>query len=174
MTYEQLLDAVSAQCDLLRTHLNNTTEQLNAFTKRLIQISQQLRKNIPLRDETFAADFNGFCQELRTYINEKEPIWASLRASLRARRNKDQTSADLALPAKGFNNRAKMLSRVCDEFTTSYTLFCKEYKRFTAAKLNVWLLTSCQTDLENLTGKILFLARELARKTEQNRRPHED
>ena len=55
---------------------------------------------------------------------------------------------------------------------TVYDLFCKNYKGFTAAKLNVWLLTSCQTDISNLTGKVLFLAREISKKTEQNRSPH--
>ena len=171
MTCEQLLDSVSAQCDLLRTHINSSTGQLVAFTKRLVQISQQLRKNIDVRDEMFAQEFNVFCQELRTYINEKEPIWQTLRNALRTQTNWE---GSLALAAKGFNSRAKMLSRASDEFVTAYTLFCKEYKNFTAAKLNVWLLTSCQTDFENLTGKILFLAREIARKTEQNRSPHEN
>ena len=60
---------------------------------------------------------------------------------------------------------------MCDEFTTEYDIFGKQYKNFTAAKLNMWLLTSCQADINNLTGKVVFLAREIARKTEQNREP---
>ena len=59
-----------------------------------------------------------------------------------------------------------------DEFETEYDSFCANYKGFTAVKLNVWLLTSCQSDIGSLTGKMLFLARELSRKTEQNRSPY--
>ena len=81
-------------------------------------------------------------------------------------------TGELSLPAKGLNSRAKALRRACDEFETEYDDFCKNYKGFTAAKLNVWLLTSCQTDISSLTGKVLFLARELSRKTEQNRSSH--
>ena len=54
-------------------------------------------------------------------------------------------------------------------FTTAYDIFCRTYKKFTAAKLNVWLLTNCQTDGSNLTSKILFLARQIVSQTEKNR-----
>ena len=69
-------------------------------------------------------------------------------------------------------SRAKTLSRACDEFITAYDIFARTYKGFTAAKLNVWLLTSCQSDYSSLTGKILFLAREIVKQTEQKRGIH--
>ena len=171
MTTEQLLEKISSQCDQLRTEMLVATGEVAQFDKRLEQILQQLHKNIEVRDTTFAEEFNSFCQQLRAQVNDQETLWMQLRADIRSRKE-NEWEGFLALPAKGLNSRAKTLSRACDEFITAYDAFCRNYKNYTAAKLNVWLLTSCQTDFANLTGKILFLAREIAQKTERNRTPY--
>lgn len=171
MTCEQLLNTVSKQCDELRAFILSTTVQLHQFDKRLLQISQQLFKKIEVRDNEFATEFNAYCRQLREQINEQEPIWNALRTETRSHKD-NEWDASLSLAGKGLSNRAKTLSRACDEFTTAYDTFCKHYKNYTQAQLHVWLLTSCQADISTLTGKILFLAREIARKTEKNRGPH--
>jgi len=171
MTCDELLNTVSKQCDELRAFILSTAGQLGNFDKRLRQILQQLYKNIEVRDTQFAPEFNEYCRHLREQVDEQEPIWTALRSDIRTHKD-NEWEGSLALAAKGLNSRAKALSRACDEFTTAYDVFCKQYKKFTAAKLNVWLLTSCQTDIANLTGKILFIAREIARKTEKNRGPY--
>lgn len=168
MTCEELLTNISHQCDLLRDEIAAAAQSLREFNRRLEQILQQLRKNIDVRDGDFAAQFNAYCLDFRKQLDDREPFWTQARAAARQCKDSDWT-ADLALPAKGLNSRAKTLSRACDELTTAYDLFAKNYKNFTAAKLNVWLLTACQSDVEVLTGKILFLAREIAKKTEKNR-----
>lgn len=171
MNCELLLDQISARCDKFRADLVAAAHNLRDFNRRLEQIIQQLHKDIAVRDESFAAQFNQYCFNLRQTLDADEPFWTQSRAQIRTCRDSDWTG-DLALAAKGLNSRAKTLSRACDEFTTAYDAFCKNYNGFTAAKLNVWLLTSCQNDTSNLTGKILFLAREIAKKTEKNRGPH--
>ena len=171
MTPQELLDQTSVQCDGFRIFVQQQTTRLSDFERRLEQIIQQLRKNIEVRDTQFAEQFNQFVQDLRDTLNKREPVWTELRGQIRQVSDRCWTG-DLALAAKGLNSRAKALSRACDEFGTEYDLFCKNYKGFTAAKLNVWLLTSCQTDMANLTGKIVFLAREISRKTDQHRNPH--
>lgn len=171
MNCEELLEQISARCDALRADLNAAAQNLREFNRRLEQIVQQLHKNIDVRDGDFAAQFNEYCLNLRQRLDEGDPFWTEARAEIRSRKDADWTG-DLALAAKGLNSRAKTLSRSCDEFTTAYDLFYKNYKSFTAAKLNVWLLTSCQNDVSSLTGKILFLAREIAKKTERNRGPY--
>jgi hypothetical protein len=168
MTPEELIEKTTVQCDSLRTLVQQQTTLLADFDRRLGQILQQLRKNIEVRDTEFADNFNQFAQDLRDTLNKREPVWTKLRAQIRQVPSK-QWTADLSLSAKGLNIRAKTLSRACDEFETEYDQFCKNYKSFTAAKLNVWLLTSCQTDIANLTGKIVFLAREISRKTDSYR-----
>ena len=168
MTCEELLTQISQQCDLLRDEILSAAQSLREFNRRLEQILQQLRKNIEVRDGDFAPQFNDFCLNFRKQLDAQEPFWTQFRTAARQCKASDWT-ADLALSAKGLNSRAKTLSRACDELTTAYDLFAKNYKNFTAAKLNVWLLTSCQNDVDVLTGKILFLAREIAKKTEKNR-----
>ncbi len=168
MNTEILLEQISTQCEALRTLLQQQTTSLRDFGRRLVQIVQQLRKNLEVRDNDFAPQFNEFCKDLRDTLDKREPVWTELRAQIRQTPTKNWTG-DLALEAKRFNSRAKALSRADDEFNTEYDIFCKEYKNFTAAKLNVWLLTSCQNDLSMLTGKILLLAREIARKTDEHR-----
>ncbi len=171
MTTELILEKLSGQCDSLRGAVSQAAQNLCELNRRLTQISQQLHKNIEVRDGDFAEDFNAYCLQLRKQLDEQETAWAALRTQARAYKPTDW-NAGLALPAKGFNSHAKMLSRVCDEFTTAYDIFARTYKGFTAAKLNVWLLTTCENDCSNLTGKILFLAREIAKHTERNRGKH--
>ena len=172
MNTTQLLTDLSAHCAKLHALVVSSSQELAALQKRLEQIVQQLRKNIEVRDQNFAAEFNAFCQELRTQVDAWEPQWTQLRTLTRTFKPQDW-SADLALPAKGFNSQARALSRAQDEFTGIYDAFNRTYKGFTAAKLNVFLLTACQTDTENLTSKILFLAREITKYTERNRGTHD-
>lgn len=167
-TPETLLETISTQCDRLRTLFVGSTQELHELTRRLEQIVQQLRKNIDVRDTNFATDFNDYCQQLRKNLDAQEITWTEIRAQVRTRKPSEWTE-DLVLPAKGINSRAKTLSRACDEFITAYDIFARVYKGFTAVKLNVWLLTACQGDASLLTGKILFLAREIAKYTEQKR-----
>ncbi len=167
-TTETLLETISTQCDSLRTLLVGATQELHELTRRLEQIVQQLRKNIDVRDANFATDFNDYCQQLRKKLDAQETAWTDIRTQARTRKPGDWTE-DLILPAKGLNSRAKTLSRACDEFITAYDIFARVYKGFTAVKLNVWLLTACQSDASLLTGKILFLAREITKHTEQKR-----
>ena len=171
MTPQELVEQTAVQCDSLRIFIQKQTTRLADLDRRLKQIVQQLRKNIEVRDTDFAGEFNQFVQELRDTLDKRDPVWTELRGQIRQIPGKCWTG-DLALPAKGLNSRAKVLSRACDEFEEEYDQFCKNYKSFTAAKLNVWLLTSCQTDVANLTGKIVFIAREISRKTDQHRSPY--
>jgi len=171
MNTDTLLETISSQCDSLRTQLITAARDLQELNRRLEQIMQQLHKNIDVRDNTFAEDFNTYCQQLRQSLDVQDTAWQTIRTQTRAVKPADWT-ADLILPAKGVNSRAKTLSRACDEFITAYDIFARTYKGFTAAKLNVWLLTSCQSDYSSLTGKILFLAREIVKQTEQKRGIH--
>lgn len=168
MNAETLLQQIIQQCDLLRSDFMTATQALRDFERRLEQINQQLHKGIEVRDVAFPTEFNDFCATLRQKIDNREIFWSEARQNVRVSKPADWNE-DLALSAKSLASRAKTLSRACDEFTTAYDVFCKDYKHFTAAKLNVWLLTSCQTDMNNLTGKILFLSREIIKRTEQNR-----
>ena len=168
MNAEKLLTDLSTQSDALRTLLINTAQELDTFQKRLEQIVQQIRKNIEVRDQSFVTDFNAFCQKLRPQLDQWEIQGSQLRALARETKPKNW-SADLALAAKGFNSQARALARTNDEFATLYTTFNRTYQSFTAAKLNVFLLTAFQTDVENWTSKILFLAREITKYTERNR-----
>ncbi len=168
MNAEKILSDLSSHADALRTLVLNACEELGTLQKRLEQIVQQLRKNIEVRDQNFATDFNSFCHKLRQQLDQWEPEWTQKRATAREVKPA-QWSAELVLAAKGLNSQARALSRANDEFTTAYSAFIRTYKNFTAAKLNVFLLTSCQTDAENWTSKILFLAREITKYTEKNR-----
>ncbi|MBP5430207.1 MAG: hypothetical protein J6Y25_04950 [Elusimicrobiaceae bacterium] len=171
MTAEELLEQTSQQCESYRLLLMPVITTLSDFGRRLLQINQQIRKNVEVRDNEFTEQFNNYVAHLRSLLDKREPVWTELRNQIRQVPPSSWT-ADLALDAKGLNSRAKALSRACDDFNAQYDIFCKHYKNFTAAKLNVWLLTACQNDITSLTEKILLLAREIARQTEQKRSPH--
>lgn len=163
------IQQASALCEALRGQLVADSRLLAEFYRRLEQISARIHKNMEVRDVTFAQEFNDFCQTLRQNTDKQEEAWAQVRAQVRSW-TKDDYGADMALPAKGFNNKAKTLSRMCDEFSTEYHRFYRLYQGYTAQKLNVWLLTSCASTINNITDKVLFLAREIAQKAERYRR----
>lgn len=167
MTKQDLLDDILAQTDTLRASLSQSARSLQDFTRRLELILSQDHKNIVVRDTAFAVDFSAFCTALRQDTDLRLDYWQQARGQLRAGAGKE--GYDLTLATKSFVSRAKTLSRACDEFTTAYDQFNRFYKNYTLSKLPVWLLTTCCDDLNNLTGKILFLSRELAKRTEKIR-----
>lgn len=162
------IQQAAALCETLRSQLTADAQTLAEFYRRLEQILLRLHKNVEIRDISFAQEFNAFCQQMRQDTDQQETAWAQIRAEVRSW-NKTAYDADTALPAKGFNNKAKTLSRICDEFLTAYHRFYRLYQGYTAQKLNVWLLTSCAEARSNLTDKILFLAREIAKNAERYR-----
>lgn len=166
---EELIDQAAEQTQALRTFTDEQTRSLQDFTRRLELILSQEHKKITVRDEAFPAEFASFCQILRQELDKKLEFWQEMRKNLRGE-TKIDGAYGLALSIKSFSMRSKTLSRSADEFTSAYDTFNRFYKNYTRAKLPVWLLTSCCDDLNNLTGKILFISRELAKKTERQRR----
>ena len=157
-----------SEIESFRTQLAADTAMLAEFTRRLEQISSQLHKNTEVRDTAFATEFNAFCLNLRERIDQRTAAWAAIRTEIRTWTRTDYQTG-LALPAKGFNNQAKTFSRACDECTTAYYFFYRIYKSYTAQKLNVFLLTACNNDINTMTDKILFLAREITKNAERFR-----
>ena len=168
MINKEYLDDICLQMDGLRTDMLQTARSLDDFSRRLELILSQDHKNIAIRDIGFAGDFSAFCASLRQTLNSRLDYWQQAHTQLRD--PIDGSDYDLALAVKGFVNRAKTLSRAEDELSTSYARFNRFYRNYTLAKLPVWLLTSCCNDLDNITGKILFLSRELSKKTESTKR----
>ncbi len=167
MSQTGLLDNILTQTETLRTMTLQAAHNLRDFSRRLELILSQDHKNMAVRDTAFAEEFSSFCTALRQETDAKMDYWQQARAQLRSGPDKD--GYELGLAAKSFVSRAKALSKATDEFTTAYDYFNRFYKNYTLAKLPVWLLTACCDDLNNLTGKILFLSRELTKKTERIR-----
>ena len=159
-----LFDEIATQANTLRGQVSTAAQTLRDFTRRLELILSQDHKNITIRDGEFAKEFTAFCTQLRQETDEILQYWQHTREALRAINPKEQQPS--SLQAKSFTLRAKTLSRATDDFTTAYDQFNYFYKNYTLAKLPVWVLTSCCDDLNNLTGKILFLAREISKKSE--------
>lgn len=168
MSLDGLFEDALAQTDGLRAFCGAAARDLRDYARRLELILSRDHKNVAVRDTAFASDFAVFCAALRQELDKRLDYWQKARVRLRAGRS-DMEGYSLALAAKSFLSRAKTLSRSCDDFTTAYDAFNRFYKKYTLAKLPVWLLTSCCDDLNNLTGKILFLSRELAKKAEKER-----
>ncbi len=163
MNQIDLLQSITEQTDSFRNILLKETSVLRDFTRRLELILSQDHKNIQVRDTSFAADFADFCTSLRKSFDQQLDFWQENRPLLRS--SISSADYDLSLAAKSFSLRAKTLSRACDDFATAHNGFNRFYKNYTLEKLPVWLLNSCCDDLNNLTGKILFLSREIAKKT---------
>ncbi len=162
---QDIFDTLSSQADSAHTCITQEAHQVRLFTQRLELILSQDHKNIPIRDESFSSEFATFCAQLRQQLDQILGTWHTLRTNLRLPSYKELVPT--SLQAKSFSLRAKELSRACDDFTTAYGQFHKFYKKYTLSKLPVWVLTSCCDDLNNITGKILFLSREISKKADR-------
>lgn len=167
MNGEELLAQLSAQCDSFQECFGSAAAHVRQLTARLDEILPQLHKNTPVRDSAFSHDFNSFCADLRKRLDEMEAPWEAVRDQLRVVKD-SQWSKKESLACKACVLRAKRLSAAQDDFAAAYQAFLRSYKSFTAEKLNVFLLTSCQADSENVSGKILFLVRKISQQIEKN------
>ena len=158
-----LFDNLPAQLETLHGCVSTAAGQLRDFSRRLELILSQDHKHIPIRDTQFTQDFSSFCKRLRQDMDQNTQSWQQMREQIRKCLATKVYPASLTV--KSFTLRAKTLSRACDDFTTAYDAFGSLYKKYTLSKLPVWILTSCSDDLNYLTGKILFLCRELAKYT---------
>ena len=156
-------ETLPAQLEPLSGSINHAARQLRDFSRRLELILSQDHKHIPIRDTAFTEEFSSFCKQLRQEMDQTNQAWQQLREQIR--KQLAQKEYPSSLTVKSFTLRAKTLSRSCDDFTTAYDQFNNLYKNYTLSKLPVWVLTSCSDDLHYLTGKILFLCRELAKYT---------
>lgn len=158
-----VFETLPEQPEQLHNLVNQATRQLRDFSRRLELILSQDHKHIPIRDTAFTQDFTLFCKQLRNDMDIKNQTWQQLRENIRKQFANKQSPSSLTV--KSFTLRAKTLSRSCDDFITAYDQFNGLYKSYTLSKLPVWILTSCGDDLNYLTGKILFLCRDLAKHT---------
>ncbi|MBR2865093.1 MAG: hypothetical protein IKC13_02320 [Elusimicrobiaceae bacterium] len=165
MSQQDLLETANTQLDTFRSEVIASAQLLRDFTRRMELILSQDRRNLEIRDNTFSDEFSAFCRDLRKKYDESLPYWQKTRLDLKSYQAKDDYG--FALAVKSFALKCKALSRITDDFTTAYDAFNRIYKNYTLSKLPVWLLTACCEDLNNLTGKLLFLARELSKKTEK-------
>lgn len=158
-----VFDNLSCAAEKVRTQVTNASRELQEFTRRIELILSQDQRQMPIRDTEFSTEFASFCKQLRGQVDESWQTWQQLREQLRNPKTRHLKPS--SLQSKSFNLRAKTLSRACDEFTTTYDRFNYFYKNYTLAKLPVWILTACCDDMNNLTEKILFLAREVTKRT---------
>lgn len=156
-------ETLPAQLEPLSANISHAARQLRDFSRRLELILSQDHKHIPVRDGAFTEEFTAFCKQLRQDMDGTNQSWQQLREQIR--KQLGQKDYPSSLTVKSFTLRAKTLSRSCDDFTTAYDQFNGLYKNYTLSKLPVWVLTSCSDDLNYLTGKILFLCRELTKYT---------
>ena len=84
MTTENILEKLTQYCDTMRGIIIQATQMLNDLDRRLTQISQQIHKNMEIRDGSFAEDFNVYCQQLRNQLDKQDGAWTTLRTHVRA------------------------------------------------------------------------------------------
>ncbi len=152
-------DTLSTHTQTLRATVGWATQSLHDFRQRLESILAQDYRDITIRDTAFQQEFTQFCTVLRQDMDQHLTHWHKLREEARKR---EDTAAPLQ--AKSFSMWAKTFSRACDEFTSAFDAFNLIYKKYTLTKLPVWVLTACCDDINALSGKILFLSREINKK----------
>ncbi len=152
-------DKINKQAEQVSQSTVRTARTLLDFKRRMERILSQDHRKITIRDKNFKTEFTEFCQNLRQQTDLLLDNWQALREQARST-DKVPTS----LQAKSFALRAKTVSRASDELTSAFDSFNFFYKKYTLEKLPVWILTSCCEDMNNLSGKILFLSRVFSKR----------
>ncbi|MGB2578548.1 hypothetical protein AAIR98_000467 [Elusimicrobium simillimum] len=160
----KFFEATLARLDDMRNTIGAISQQMSNMSPRLEMVSAQIKKNIPVRDETLELDFNTMAKDFFDFSNNMEEFWTTTRDKLR-QFNKKEIAEEYGLEVKTLNIKARVITRAIDEVATQFGYLYPVVKA-SPLKLNIWLLEAASLNLDKLASKILFMARELSKTLE--------
>lgn len=123
---------------------------------------KHLRKKV-FNAKEFEQEFRGFADDLQNFNNDTMKFWNDTRKEIRSFSNKELS--ENAFLIKNFNLEARKLTRQIEEFNSAFRYVHQKFNNI-PVELNWWVVEACMLDFDKLCNKILFLARELAKKIE--------
>ena len=152
---KQMTDEIEKSCVALRD-INN---KLYGYYGRLEVIYKQYRRKIPVKDTTFQEEFRATMLDLKAFSDNSNDFWQKTRSFIREA-DKSKLVEESRISVKQLKINANAFNRQTDEL---YTIF-KNIQRIAKEvplRLNWWLLEASCGELGNITGRILFLIRDM-------------
>lgn len=147
------------EIDFSTEKLKSVAADMGLFYDRLCDIAKQYKKKSAVKDENFEEEFRAMVTSLRVLTDKSLQFWQDARGYIRSADRKELMSGNRIL-IKQMNIAARNFSRVTDEFETLLKTF-QALSGDITLRLNWWMLESCLKDLQNISGRILFLVRDL-------------
>lgn len=150
-----------SQLDSFKSRIGKAASDMDDIGARAGAIGRQLKRNRPVRDDSFETDFNTRLAELKQLLQEFEVYVKTLSD---AARSGAQDAGDSA-QVKNLVFHARNSSLEADKLCSAARSAHREGKVM-QLKLNWWMVEAYCSDMEHLMGKLLFAAREFARAAE--------
>ncbi len=156
---EAKIKQMSEEIDSSSAALRTINEKLRSYYDRLEVICKQHRRRMPIKDITFQEEFRATVLELKDFADKSDDFWQQTRAFFRTGEKATLVEAN-RIGIKQMNIGAMAFSRQVDEL---YTVFknIQSLAREVPLRLNWWLLEASCEDLTKISGRILFLIRDL-------------
>lgn len=152
---KQMSDEIEKSCVALR----EINTKLQGYYGRLEVIYKQYRRKMPVKDTTFQEEFRATMLELKFFSDTSNDFWQKTRSFIREA-DKPKLVEESRIAVKQLKLNAAAFNRQTDEL---YTIF-KNIQRIAKEvplRLNWWLLEASCDELGKITGKILFLIRDM-------------
>lgn len=152
---KQMADEIEKSCTALRA----INTKLHSYYGRLEVIYKQYRRKMPVKDTTFQEEFRSTMLELKAFSDSNNEFWQQTRFFIR-QADKPKLVEESRIGVKQLKINANAFNRQTDEL---YTIF-KNIQRLAKEvplRLNWWLLETSCGELEKISGRILFLIRDM-------------
>jgi len=157
--------ALAEQIEHMNSELLALTSELDAFAERAITITKQKKRGLPIKDTTFAGDFSLLCTKTGAFVSKSEDFWRSLNSVVRD----GKVPQDNSIAVRGVGAKARQINKAMEEFVSVFR-YVQSTAKSCPVTLNMWTLETHASDLERISGKILFVTRELSKSVEQSAR----
>jgi hypothetical protein len=172
----KLFEQFAGELEKLNGELSGLTSRLKALTDRAETVLRQSKRNMPVRDAAFEADFRAVGEELIGLTNRLEDFWKKAGDAVRHCPLKDSAEgSDMAI--REFSSRAREANRLVSEFSATFSYIQSRCKGLTM-RLNWFVFDTNIEILAKLNPKILFAMREISKVVDessgaQRSKPHE-
>jgi hypothetical protein len=150
---------LSRKLDNLTNRLDRLISVMEDFSSRGLKIIRQQKHSISSRDMKFDGDFNKFCSDSKKFAKDLGIFFTA--AGLLQRKLKSEALQYDVMTLKAFVTKARELNLTIEEFGSVFNYLKKNIKD-NKPQLKWWILEVASADIQHLSGKILFAAREIS------------
>lgn len=172
MTEPVDFEAIAKELDKLKSEIFTLTGTLETLGSRAETIGKQQKRGLPVRDESFKADFEKLTADVKAYAEKSGAFWQAAGA-LGHKLSVGGLPEGSELAVRRFANKARAVNSAMEEFNSVFKFARRKFPA-NRAEADWWPLEVSAADIDKTSGRILFVAREISKLAETRQRAGEE